>query len=118
MQTVFAEREAMWVVQEVDKVHSAQGGFCRGGNMGKECSLPSRGVGTGLAAVGTAGQVRTADTTKDGKAICSGYNMGRCKKDICPQGKLHACNGLLKESGRVCGLKNHISLNCKSALRH
>ena len=45
---------------------------------------------------------RYATTTKGNKPFCVGWNVGRCKDDQCPNGKVHACN-LILDSGKTSG---------------
>eukprot|EP00971_Amphidinium_carterae_P070496 1394496-Amphidinium_carterae.1 len=58
----------------------------------------------------------TSDKLKDGKEICKKYNLGQCSEP-CPAGRLHVCNAVVAQSGRICGMKNHKSIDCKSALK-
>ena len=54
----------------------------------------------------------TADTMKNGTKLCREWNRGHCQEP-CPHGFTHACNALLK-NGRVCGMRNHRSINCRN----
>ena len=51
-----------------------------------------------------------ADQLKDGSQICLKWNKGQCSSKC---GRLHVCNKVLR-NGRVCGMRNHTSANCRS----
>lgn len=49
-----------------------------------------------------------------GKAeVCLKFNRGKCPSKVCPQGRAHTCNKMLK-SGRVCGMRNHNATTCRA----
>ena len=46
----------------------------------------------------------TMGATKEGKAFCRAYLVGRCSTSIrCPKGDAHGCNLVLVKTGKVCG---------------
>ncbi len=55
---------------------------------------------------------KTADTMRDGKTVCRLWNQGKCSEP-CPRGFMHVCNALVGSNGRVCGMRNHTSRDCR-----
>ena len=79
----------------------------------KDGAFPKAGAGAG----GTPKKkAQTADKLKDGTEICRNWNLGKCS-DPCPQGRKHVCNAVSKKGGRICGLRNHTSEQCRGAER-
>ena len=61
-------------------------------------------------------QPRTADTLKNGKAICRAFNSGSCSEP-CPKDQLHVCSAVTSKSGHVCGMRNHGAHQCRRAAK-
>ena len=50
---------------------------------------------------------------KDGTRLCPDWNSGGCSEK-CLKKFLHACSYIVKENGRVCGMRNHRACNHKA----
>jgi hypothetical protein len=55
-----------------------------------------------------------ADSLRDGTPVCRKWNQGKCEKSDCKF--RHVCNAILR-GGRVCGMSNHRSTECRRADR-
>lgn len=54
----------------------------------------------------------TVNKRKDGRSLCSKWNLGQCK-DERRCGMIHQCDRMLK-GGRACRMGNHTSPKCRS----
>lgn len=78
---------------------------------------PAAGAPWAAAPAGGGAQsARTADSLKNGQAICRAFNAGGCREP-CPRNMLHVCSAITGKGGHVCGMKNHGAHQCKRAVK-